>query len=274
MRMAEIENYIDSLLARGRGAFSRDEALAALAIKPEALTAMITRQIAKRRLANPRQEFYVILRPEDRIAGAPEPARWIDPLMEHLKTDYRISLLRAAALHGASHQASMTFQVIAPKQFRPIIIGRHRLEFIYQAPKAFIAVNKPEWLSQLKTEAGFAKAAGVELTLLDCIRYYPKAMGIGGVAQITKDIGRQADPRKLRMAAVHYENTAVRRLGYLLELAGHLRLAEALKPFVLKANKAVPLNPSVKVIAESLSSDYERNETWQLDLNETVEYDS
>jgi hypothetical protein len=30
-------------------------------------------------------------------------------------TDYWVSLLRAAAFHGSSHQAAMIFQVIVPK---------------------------------------------------------------------------------------------------------------------------------------------------------------
>jgi len=70
------------------------------------------------------------------ISGS-DPARWIDPLMKYQGLDYRVSLLRAAAFHGSSHQAAMIFQVIAPKQLRDIEIGRHRLQFLYQAPRAF-----------------------------------------------------------------------------------------------------------------------------------------
>ncbi len=57
--------------------------------------------------------------------------------MKYLKMDYRISLLRAAAFHGATHQAAMVFQVIVPKQMRDFEIGRHRLEFIYQVRADF-----------------------------------------------------------------------------------------------------------------------------------------
>ena len=72
----------------------------------------------KGRLASPRRGFYLILRPEDRLLGAPDPSRWIDPLMKHLGLDYRISLLRAAAFHGSAYQAAMVFQVIAPRQLQ------------------------------------------------------------------------------------------------------------------------------------------------------------
>jgi predicted transcriptional regulator of viral defense system len=269
--MATLASYLDDLLARGRGYFFRDEALAALGLKRPALAATITRAIRKRRLANPRHGFYIILRPEDRIAGAPDPVKWIDPLMKHQGIDYRISLLRAAAFHGSSHQAAMVFQVVVPRQLRDFEIGRHRLQFLYQTPKAFAQVNQPDQLDRMKSDAGFANVAGAELTLLDCVRYFHKAAGINGVAQIAKDIGAKASPRALAKAAASYENSVVRRLGYLLERAGHVRQAHALEPFVEKARTALPLDPAVKPLVEALAQAQERNAKWKLLINETVE---
>ena len=98
--MASLDQYLNERLARGRSYFSKEEALKALDLNPAAFTAAITRLIKKRRLANPRHGFYLILRPEDWAAGAPDPVRWIDPLMKYQGMDYRISLLRAAAFHG------------------------------------------------------------------------------------------------------------------------------------------------------------------------------
>jgi predicted transcriptional regulator of viral defense system len=269
--MASLASYLDDLLARGRGYFSRDEALAALGLKIPALAAAITRSIKRRRLANPRHGFYLILRPEDQIAGAPDPVKWIDPLMKHQGIDYRISLLRAAAFHGSSHQAAMVFQIVVPRQLREFDLGRHRLQFFYQTPKAFAQVNKPELVGKMKSDAGFAKVAGVELTLLDCVRYFHKATGINGVAQIAKDIGAKANPRTLAKAAATYENSAVRRLGYLLERVGHVRQAHALEPFVKQAKTALPLDPAVKPLVEVLALVRERNAKWKLLINETVE---
>ena len=269
--MATLDSYLEDLLARGRAYFSRDETLAALGLKPSALAAAITRSIKKRRLANPRHGFYLILRPEDQIASAPDPVKWIDPLMKHQGIDYRISLLRAAAFHGSSHQASMVFQVVVPRQLRDFDLGRHRLQFLYQGPEAFVRVNKPELVGQMKSDAGFAKVAGVELTLLDCVRYFHKAAGINGVAHIAKEIGAKANPRTLAKAAAAYENSAVRRLGYLLERAGHGRQARALEPFVKQAKTTLPLDPAVAPIVTALAQARERNVKWKLMMNETVE---
>ena len=271
--MIYLDQYLDEQLSRGRACFSREEALAALGLSPEAFIAAASRLAKKQRLARPRRGFYLILRPEDRVAGAPDPVRWIDPLMNYLGLDYRISLLRAAAFHGASHQAAMVFQLIVPKQLRAFDIGRHRLQFIYQAPAAFAKTNLPDWLGQMKSEAGYAKVAGVELTLLDCARYFHKAAGVNGVAQIAKDLGASADPRKLAKAAIAYENSAVRRLGYLLDRSGHVRQAKALEPFARQAKSMKLLDPSVKPLIASLADVHEKDAKWMLVINEPVEID-
>ncbi len=271
--MATLEQYLDDRLAHGRISFSNEEGRSVLGLSSQAFTAATNRLAKKQRLVSPRRGFYLILRPEDRVTGAPDPAQWIDPLMGYLGLDYRISMLRAAAFHGASHQAAMVFQVIAPRQLRTIEMGRHRLQFIYQTPKAFARSNRDEWLVQMKTAAGFAKVAGVELTLLDCIRYFHKAAGIDGVTQIAKDIGAHAGPRKLANVAIAYESSVVRRLGYLLELCAHPRQAKALEPFARRAKSMKPLDPSVKPLSQSLAAVSERNSKWMLSINTPLEID-
>ncbi|MBM3758177.1 MAG: hypothetical protein FJW38_29900 [Acidobacteria bacterium] len=268
-----LEQYIKDRLANGRTFFTRDELRSARSATASALTAALTRQIKNGRLANPWRGFYVIVRPEDQIAGAPDPARWIDPLMQHLQLDYRISLLRAAAFHGSSHQAAMVFQIVVPKQLRSFEIGRHRLEFVYQTPRAFEQLNRKQWMGSLKSDSGYAKVAGVELTLLDCARYFHRVGGINGLAQIVKDLGREASAADLSSAAVHYENSSVRRLGYLLENMGHTRQAESLRSFVKRAKSTVPLDPSVKPTAEGLNDLDEKTPEWMLIINERVEID-
>jgi predicted transcriptional regulator of viral defense system len=271
--MNSLQEFIDSQLARGRATFSKPAAIAEVRQTPEAFQAAVERLTKKGRLASPRRGFYLILRPEDRLLGAPDPARWIDPLMKHLGLDYRVSLLRAAAFHGAAHQAAMVFQVITPRQLPEIEIGRQRVEFLYQAPDAFADANHPEWLAQLKTEAGFAKIAGVELTLLDMCRYFHRAGGINGAAQAVSDLGKKADPRILAKVASAFENSAVRRLGYLLEQFGHIRQANVLRVFVKKAKSFKDLDPGAKPIVAALRDTEEKSPEWMLVINVPVEID-
>ena len=271
--LSSLDKYLDHQLSRGRGYFSREDALSAVGQSSVAFSAAATRLIRKRRLVSPRHGFYLILRPEDQITGAPDPARWIDSLMTYLGLDYRVSLLRAAAFHGSSHQAAMVFQVIVPKQLRPIEVGRHRFQFVYQAPRIFANANRPEWLAHLKSETGFAKLAGVELTLLDVARYFHKAAGINGAAQVVHDLGGKADARKLSAIAREYENSAVRRLGYLLDHFGHERQASALLPFAKTAKSMKALDPSVRTLVEGGEEHYEKNPKWKIVINEAVEID-
>ncbi|MEN9315771.1 MAG: hypothetical protein RIS35_2164 [Pseudomonadota bacterium] len=271
--MGALERFLDDRLVQGKATFSREEAEAELALSPDALTAAIVRLAGRKRLASPRKGFFLILRPEDRIAGAPDPAQWIDPLMRALQHDYRVSLLRAAAFHGASHQAAMVFQVIVPRQLRAIELGRHRVEFLYQAPASFSRANQPEALDRIKTSAGYARVAGVELTLLDCVRYFHKAGGINTVAQVAKDIGGKADAKTLGQLAAAYESSCARRLGYLLEQVGHVRQARGLEQFARKAKTFVPLDPSIRPVSSVLSTLAEKDTRWKLLVNERVETD-
>ena len=272
--MSSFQEFIELQLIRGRAYFSKKDALDELRLSPETFQVAAARLKKRGLLVSPRRGFYLILRPEDRSLGAPDPARWIDPLMKHLGLDYRVSLLRAAAFHGSAHQAAMVFQVIAPRQIPKINVGRQRVEFLYKSPTGFAASNRPEWLAQLKTDAGFAKVAGVELTLLDICRYYHRAAGINGAAQAVHDLGKKANPRTLAKAASAYENSAVRRLGYLLERFGHDRQASALEVLAEKAKSFKELDPAVKPIVAALSEGDEKNRKWRLVINVPVEIDA
>jgi len=271
--MTTLEHYLEEQLSHGRSYFCKEEALEALGCSAKAFTAAATRMTKKQRLVSPWRGFYLILRPEDRISGAPDPVRWIDPLMKYLQLAYRISLLRAAAFHGSTHQAAMVFQVVVPKQLRGFDIGRHRIQFIYQTPSVFGRTNQPELLEQLKSDTGFAKIAGVELVLLDSARYFHKTGGIHGIAQIVHDVGRRANPRKLHNAAAAFENSAVRRLGYLLDHFGHSSQSKSLAPFVRQAKSVTLLDPSVKPLIEGLPTWIEKNTKWMLIINESLEVD-
>ena len=270
--MTSLQDFIDRQLAKGRECFTRPEAMAA-GFSPRALSAAVTRLIGKGKVANPRHGFYLILRPEDRAAGAPDPARWIDPLMRHQGLDYRISLLRAAAFHGSSHQSAMVFQVIVPRQLRDFTIGRYRLQFLYQSSAGFAASNHAAQLDRLKTPAGYAQMAGVELTLLDCARYPHRSGGVDAVAQIAQDIGAKADPGKLARAASAYEGSTVRRLGYLLDRSGHAPQADALEPAARKAKTAVALDSAFRPLVEGLIEPPAKNARWKLVIHQPVEVD-
>jgi hypothetical protein len=75
----------------------------------------------------------------------------------------------------------------------------------------------------------------------------------------------------LQSAAAAYENSAIRRLGYLLEWAGHLRQADALQVFVARAKTALPLDPSFRPLMAAGAQQGERNARWKLVIDDAVE---
>ncbi len=271
--MTVLNQYLDDRLAQSHAFFSKKEALEALGMKSSAFVAAAGRLVKKRQLASPRRGFYLILRPEDR-GQVPHVLNWIDPLMKHIGLDYRIGLLGAACYHGVSHQAPMIFQVIVPEQLRDFDIDGNQVRFIYQAPPMFNKTNRPSWLMQVEGRWGAAaKASGSELTLLDCVRYLRKVAGFDNLAQIAQDMGMRADPKKLAMIATNYENSTVRRLGYLLDFVGHVRQAKALESFAQKAKSTKLLKPPVSWFDEIHPQSYKQDSKWRLMVNHDIDLD-
>jgi hypothetical protein len=271
--MKSLKQFVDEEEERGHYHFTKEACVEDLQTTSDAFTAAATRLIKKNRLISPWRGFYVILRPEDRAAGAPEPQRWIDPMMKYLDLDYRISLLTGAFYHGSTHQSPMVFQLIALKQLRSFSLGRYRIQFVYQKPEAFRSINQSDWLQPLKSDAGYSKLAGVELVLLDSVRYYHEVGGINSCAQIVHDIGGKASVRKLVMASNNYENSVVRRLGYLLNECGHERQSNALEPAVEHAKSTKPLDPSLKPLLPEFANEWPLDAHWKLQINTPLEID-
>ena len=258
--MKDFDAFLESHLSRGRISFTREELLRSLAAGSRTLTTSLSKLVRKGRIANPRPGFYLILTPEDKADGAPDPARWIGALMKHQGIDYRVSLLAAAKLHGAAAKPQ-AFQAIVPRELRDFAIGRFRIEFLAQAASTFARTNCSEWLAELKTDTGTAKAAGIELTLLDCATWFHKAGGISQVAQITQGLGARAKVPRLTALARAFDNSAVMRLGYLLELAGHEAQAAALDRFAQEAKTVKLLDPTSRLEPGEMSG------RWKIAIN-------
>jgi predicted transcriptional regulator of viral defense system len=113
----------------------------------------------------------------------------------------------------------------------------------------------------------------VELTLLDICRYFHRAGGINAAAQAVHDLGGNSRGKILAAAARAYEQTAVRRLGFLLARFGHDRQARALLPFAAKAKSFSLLDPATRPAARELIMRGGRDRSWKLLVNVDVEID-
>src|ERR1700728_4040664 len=125
-------SYMTRLLSTGSVVFSAEEARKALGVSHGALLDAAERQQRKKHLVSPRRGFYVIVPPQYLSWGAPPPPWYIDDLMRQEGRPYYVGLLKAAELHGATHQAVMEFQVVTDRQLPKIKAGRSWITFHYR----------------------------------------------------------------------------------------------------------------------------------------------
>ena len=225
-----LSRYVSSLLSSGRTVFTAEEAEQTLGVGHGAFLDAAERLQRRKALVNPRQGFYVVVPPQYASWGAPPPAWYIDALMRHESQAYYVGLLKAAELHGATHQAVMEFQVISAKRFPKIRVGRNLIVFYFR--KELEAVT--EGIEGRKTDTGTMKISSAALTALDLLRYPQASGGIDNVATVLSDLGQRIDPDQLATLSAQVERPIVQRLGHLLEHLGH----DALTRPMLKALQA------------------------------------
>src|ERR1700679_3420965 len=132
-------SYMTRLLSTGSVVFSAEEARKALGVRRGPLLDAAERQQRKKHLVSPRRGFYVIVPPQYLSWGAPPPPWYIDDLMRHEGHPYYVGLLKAAELHGATHQAVMEFQIITDKRLPKIRAGRSAIAFYYRKDMAAVS---------------------------------------------------------------------------------------------------------------------------------------
>jgi predicted transcriptional regulator of viral defense system len=250
------------LLSAGRVVFTRQEAESELGISTRAFLDAAERQQRHNHLISPRRGFYVIVPPQFHSWGAPPPSWYIDRLMQHEGHAYYVGLLKAAELHGATHQAVMEFQVVSDKRLPRLRAGRSTIVFYYRRDLPSVS----EGLEDHKTDTGRMRISGLELTLLDLLRYPHAGGGLDTIANVVTELGGRADPNKLAMLSVLFERTVNQRLGYLLDRCGHYGRTAALYRFVMQ-NAPLPwieLEPSQTADRDFRVEPAERNNRWRV----------
>ena len=216
-RRSALSSYVSGLLSGGRTVFVAEEAEQALGVGRGAFLDAAERLQRREVLLNPRRGFYVVVPPQYVSWGGPPPAWYIDALMRHEGQAYYVGLLKAAELHGATHQAVMEFQVISGKRLPKIRAGRNLIVFYYRKNmKAVTAGTEGR-----NTVTGTMRISSAALTAVDLLRYPQASGGIDNVATVLSDLGQKIDPEQLATLSALVERPVVQRLGHLLEHLGH-----------------------------------------------------
>lgn len=268
---AALSSYASSLLAKGRGVFSADEALKEIGISRGAFLDAAERLQKRGQLIRPRRGFYVVVPPQHSVMGAPPPEWFIDALMRHEKRPYYVGLLSAAAVHGASHQAVMEFQVVTDKSLPEIETGRARIVFSYRKDIAAVMAG----IEDRKTQTGYMKLSSPELTALDLVRYPHSGAGLDNIATVLSELAERLQPEKLAALSDAFEKAVVQRLGHLFGRLGHADIAEAM--FIsLSARGSFPwveLEPKQAGDPDLSPPPQERDKRWRVIIRRSPEID-
>ncbi len=216
-RRSGLSSYVSGLLSSGRTVFTAEEAERALGVGRGAFLDAAERLQRRRALLNPRQGFYVVVPPQYASWGGPPPTWYIDALMRHEGQAYYVGLLKAAELHGATHQAVMQFQVMSAKRLPKIRAGRNLIAFYFRKNLGAVTAGT----ESRKTDTGAMMISSAALTALDLLRYPQASGGIDNVATVLSDLGQRIDPEQLTSLSALVERPVVQRLGHLLEHLGH-----------------------------------------------------
>ena len=271
-RRTTLSSYLTRLLSQGQVVFSGQEAQKALGVSRGAFLDAAEKQQRRKHLISPRRDFYVIVPPQYLSWGAPPPTWYIDALMKHEKQPYYVGLLKAAELHGATHQAVMEFQVVTAKRLPEIRVGRPAIAFYYRKDMDAVA----NAIEQRKTDTGYMKVSSPELTALDLPRYPNASGGLDHVATVLCDLGGRIEPGKLAALSVAFERSVVQRLGYLLSRLGHGDRVKPLHQGLLERAPLpwVELEPAQAADVQRDSAPPERDETWRVIVRHPPEPDA
>ena len=218
----EVSAFIDQLQATGTYTFSHADARAALPTSEIAVDNALRRLRKRGRIVTSRRGFYVIVPTEYRTAGSPPSSWFIDDLMGSLGQPYYVGLLSAAAIHGASHQQPMTFQVVTDRPTREGVAGRAHITFHMSRQVG----ETPA--SRVQTETGTMRVSTPESTAFDLVRFSAACGGWSNVATVLLELAERLEPEALCSVAQLRKIPEIQRLGYLLDRTGQPRLADPL----------------------------------------------
>jgi hypothetical protein len=249
--------YIEARLGGGHVSFALTDLTTATGLSGLAAKRQISR-LGDRvvRICRP-HAFFLIVGPEHRPMGAPPVAWWLDDYFLWLKHPYYLALQSAADTYGACPQALQVTQVMTDAPRRDIVIGRIRLRFFVKRSIEPIPVQAP-----VNAYAPI-RISTPEATTLDHVRYAARIGGLGRALETIVPLLPRLRVSELKRALdAENEPATAQRLGYLIELKGHSKLAEVIHGWLPSRTPWVSL-----VKSKPSSSDASEVPRWRILIN-------
>jgi len=217
-----IARWVDRVQASGQYTFTREQLEDFAGRTTIAIDNALRRLKKAGRVQCPRRGFFVIVPIEYRAAGCPPPSWFVADFARFLGQPYYVGILSAAALHGASHQQPMAFQVVTDRPTRAASAGRTRIEF-HQSRSL---EGTPTM--DMQTETGTMRVATPEATAFDLVRYQVGAGYLDNAVTVLDELVERMQPEALAKCARAQPLPDAQRVGYLLQELGQEELAESL----------------------------------------------
>ena len=268
---AELSSYLLDLQSRGQLVLNSQRAEPELRISHGAFLDAAERLQRQKKLLRLRRGFYVIVPPQFSSWGAPPPSWYIDALMQHESCPYYVGLLKAAELHGATHQAVNEFQVVAERRLPQMQAGRSSISFYYRKDIKKVLSGVVDH----KTDTGLMKVSSVELTALDLLRYPHASAGLDNIATVLSDLGGKINPETLARLSEAFQKSPVQRLGYLLDRLGYTEYTRLMQQALVKNELPswVELDPEEVSDPQLAPSPIERDKRWNVIIRRKPEVD-
>jgi len=263
----QIRYWVDDLPRMGKNTFSLNEVKNMFPQRPPSqIKNALNRLVTSGRIASVWRGFYAIVLPEYGLKGIIPPIEYIDHLMNHLRKDYYVATLSAAALQGASHQKPLVFTFVCDKIIHPKEKNEIRLEPLLKKriPQRYI--------ERKNVNSGAINISTPTLTAIDLVLYSLKSGGFGNIATVLAELSESIELNSLNNDFFDYVPASViQRLGYLLDVVlGESTLADNL---LEKANTASVRfrNIPLATYRDPNSENSYYNAKWKIIVNEEIE---
>lgn len=257
-------DYINDLKSNGKYSFRNEDLCNVLSKSQKNINKDLDRLKRKGEVYNVRRGFYIIIPDQYRNMGFVPVELFIDDLMKFIGNKYYVGLYSAAMFHGAAHQQPQEFYIISES---PNIrdVKKDKLIINFSEKKNF-----PEYgVEKKKTDTGFLKVSGKELTFLDLIYYEKSIGGFNRIISVLIELAEEMKVGLFRKALKNkFPNSVCQRAGYILEnVIEEYEFADLVKEHLTnKKLRKTLLNPSGKRSGQI-------DQKWKVQINIHLESD-
>lgn len=262
LRPAELSDW---LIAHGQHFVTVDEIAELVDVAPSEVRHSLRRQRDANVIVPVTKGAWVPVPPPYRQNGAPPVDHFIDPLMTYLGHRYYVGFLSAAAIHGASHQAPMVFQVVTDAVLRDRRIGAQHVAFIRRRD-----TERHATIRRI-VPTGRINVSTPEVTVLDLVDAPQFGGGLSNVATVIAELvaAETIDSTALAGQAAHYPTAVVQRVGHLVE-----RMSKAAEASIrLESLHALVDGAQVVDLYPKAARIGDRDDRWNVIVNIDIEPD-